>query len=135
MTLDKGVERMGKQRKLESRAKRPAEYRDSEKKQKNRFLRVWLPVIVVVILSFYVLMFDPSRPVGQPVPGTSQAGKQAQLGEPIVNAYSVVLDDGRVVTIEGSLMEAVKAGRRVLVQENRTLIFKRHFFSFVRYLQ
>jgi hypothetical protein len=80
-------------------------------------------------------MFDPSRPVGQPLPGTSRGGsQQAQLGETGGHAYRVALDDGRVVTIEGSLMESLKAGRRVLVQENTTLIFKRQFFSFVRYL-
>ncbi len=80
-------------------------------------------------------MFDPPRPVGQPIPGTSRDSKQAQLGESIGNAYMVVLDDGRMVTIEGSLMESLKAGRRVLVQENITLIFKRKYFSFVRYLE
>ena len=87
------------------------------------------------MLFFYVLVFDPSRPVGQPIPGTSRDSEQARLGESNGNAYMVVLDDGRMVTIEGSLMESLKAGRRVLVQENITLIFKRKHFSFLRYLE
>jgi len=98
-------------------------------------LFVWLPVIILVILSFYVLVFDPPRPVGQPIPGTSRDSKQARLGDSDGNAYMVVLDDGRMVTIEGSLMKSLKAGRRVLVQENTTRIFKRNYFSFVRYLE
>ena len=124
-----------KQKKQASKGKSPSQYRDSEKRQGRRFLFVWLPIIIVVILSFYVLIFDPPRPVGKPIPGTSRDSKQAQLGESNGNAYMVVLDDGRMVTIEGSLMESLKAGRRVLVQENITLIFKRKYFSFVRYLE
>ena len=126
---------MRKQKKQGSKGKNLSQYRDSEKRQGHRFFFVWLPVIIVVVLSFYVLMFDPPRPVGQPIPGTSRDSKQAQLGESIGNAYMVVLDDGRMVTIDGSLMESLKAGRRVLVQENITLIFKRKYFSFVRYLE
>ncbi len=126
---------MRKQKKQGSKGKNLSQYRDFEKRQGHRFFFVWLPVIIVVVLSFYVLMFDPPRPVGQPMPGTSRDSKQAQLGESIGNAYMVVLDDGRMVTIEGSLMESLKAGRRVLVQENITLIFKRKYFSFVRYIE
>jgi hypothetical protein len=129
-----GVNKVGKQKKRVSKDKGSSQYQDSEK-QGHRFLYVWLPVIVVVVLSFYVLMFDPSRPVGQPIPGTARDTQQAQLGESNGNAYRVVLDDGRMVTIEGSLMASLKAGRRVLVQENKTLIFKRKYFSFVRYLE
>jgi hypothetical protein len=126
-----------KQKKQGSKGKGPSQYRDPEKRRVRRFFFVWVPVIVLVILSFYVLMFDPPRPVGQPIPGTSRDSnsKQAQLGESTGNAYMVVLDDGRTVTIEGSLMESLKAGRRVLVQENITRIFQRKYFSFVRYLE
>ncbi len=87
------------------------------------------------MLIFYVLVLDPPRPVGQPIPGTSRDSEQARLGESSGNADMVVLDDGRTVTIEGSMMGSLKAGRRVLVQENITLIFKRKYFSFVRYLE
>jgi len=81
------------------------------------------------------MVLDHPRPVGQPIPGTSKSGEQARLGEPTGKADMVVLDDGRTVAIEGSLMVPPDAGRRVLVQENKTLIFKRKYFSFVRYLE
>jgi hypothetical protein len=123
------------QKKQGSKGKGPSQYRDSEKRQGHRFFFVWLPVIIVVMLFFYVLVLDPPRPVGEPIPGTSRDSEQARLGESTGNAYMVVLDDGRVVTIEGSMMEHLKAGRRMLVQENITLIFKRKHFSFVRYLE
>lgn len=126
---------MRKQKKQGSQVRGVPQSQNSEKSQRNRFFRIWLPVIVVVVLSFYVLMFDPPRPVGQPIPGTTKEIRQAQLGESTGNAYTVLLDDGRTVTIEGSLMDSLKAGRRVLVQENTTLIFKRKFFSFVKYLK
>lgn len=123
-----------KQKKQESKGKSPSQDQDS-KRQGHRFFFVWLPVIVVVVLSFYVLVFDPPRPVGQPIPGTSRDSRQAQLGESSGNADMVILDDGRMVMIDGALMKSLKAGRRVLVQENITLIFKRKTFSFVRYLE
>lgn len=126
---------MTQQKKQRSKGKGPSQYRDSEKRQGRRFFFVWLPVIIVVLLFFYVLVLDPPRPVGQPTPGTSRESEQARLGESAGKAYMVVLDDGRTVTLDGSLMRSLEAGRRVLVQENITLIFKRKNFSFVRYLE
>ena len=118
-----------------SKGKSPSQHRESKNRQGHRFLFVWLPVIILITLSFYVLVLDPPQLVGQPLPGTSRNSEQAQLGESNRNADTVALDDGRVVAIEGSMMRSVKAGRRVLVQENMTLIFKRKYFSFVRYLE
>jgi len=126
---------VSQQKKQESKGRGPSKYRDSERRQGRRFFFVWLPVIIVLILFFYVLVFDPPRPVGQPIPGTSKESEQAQLGETAGKAYMVVLDDGRMVKLDGSLMGSLGAGRRVLVQENITLIFKRKYFSFVRYLE
>ena len=124
---------MGRQKKPADRGRREAPQQGSDQRGR-RFLVFWVPIIAVVILFFYFMMFDPSRPIGQPLQGTSKSDQPAQLGESGRHASRVVLDDGRVVMIEGSLMEALKSGRRVLVQENTTLVFNRKFFSFVRYL-
>ncbi len=126
---------MRRQKKQKSRDTGPSQYREFKKIQGRRFFFVWLPVIIVVLLIFYVLVLDPPRSVGQPIAGISKNSEQARLGESGGYADMVVLDDGRTVTIEGSMMGSLKAGRRVLVQENITLIFKRKYFSFVRYLE
>lgn len=126
---------MTQQKKQKSKGKGPSQHRDSEKRQGRRFFFIWLPVIIVLLLFFYVLVLDPPRPVGQPLPGTSKASEQSRLGEAGMKTFMVVLDDGRTVTLDGSMMGALEAGRRVLVQENTTLIFKRKNFSFVRYLE
>jgi len=126
---------VSQKKKQGSKVKGTAKYPDSEKRQGRRFFFVWIPVIIVLVLFFYVLVLDPPRAVGQPVPGTSKASEQAQLGETAQKASMVVLDDGRTVTLDGSMMGSLAAGRRVLVQENITLIFKRKYFSFVRYLE
>jgi len=118
-----------------SKGKGPSKYRDSERRQGRRFLFVWLPLIIVLVLFFYALVFDPPQPVGQPIPGTSRESEQARFGETTAKAYMVVLDDDRLVKIAGSQMGSLEAGRRVLVQENMTLIFKTKSFSFVRYLE
>jgi hypothetical protein len=67
------------------------------------------------------------------IPGTSREAEKTQTGEAIGKAYTVVLDDGRIVKIDGLLMQSLEAGRRVIVQENITLLFNRKSFSFVRY--
>ena len=126
---------MSQQKKQESKDKGPSKYRDSDRRQGRRFLFVWLPVIIVLVLSFYALVFDPPRPVGQPISGISRESEQARFGETTAKAYMVLLDDGRLVKIAGSQMGSLEAGRRVLVQENMTLIFKTKSFSFVRYLE
>ncbi len=118
-----------------SRGTGPSKYQDAERRQGRRFLFVWLPIIIVVLLFFYASVFDPPRTVGQPVPGTSREGDQTQSGETTGKIYMVVLDDGRMVKLDGSQMGSLEAGRRLLVQENVTLIFKRKSFTFVRYIE
>ena len=123
------------QKKQASRGKGPSKYQDAERRQGRRFLFVWLPIIIVVLLFFYASVFDPPRTVGHPVPGTSREGDQTQSGETTGKTYMVVLDDGRMVKLDGSQMGSLEAGRRLLVQENVTLIFKRKSFSFIKYIE
>ena len=123
------------QRKQESKGKVPSKYRDADKRQGRRFLYFWVPIIIVVLAFFYALVLDPPQPLGQPIPGTSRVAEKTQSGEAIGKVYMVNLDDGRIVKLDGFQMESIKAGRRVLVQENNSLIFKRKSFSFVRYLE
>jgi hypothetical protein len=123
------------QKKKTSKDIGPSKYENIERRQGRRFLFVWLPIIIVVVLSFYSFAFDPSRPVGQPVSGTSREGEQTRASDDGGKTFMVVLDDGRLVKLEGSHMGSLEAGRRVLVQENVTLIFKRKSFSFVRYIR
>jgi hypothetical protein len=124
-----------KQKKQASKNISPSKYQDSEARQGRRFLFVWIPIIVVVVVFFYALMFDPPRTVGQPVPGTLREGEQSPSGEAIGKTYMVVLDDGRMVKLDGLQMGSIKVGRRLLIQENVTLIFKRKSFAFVRYIE
>ena len=126
---------MSQQKKQGSKGKGPSKHRDSERRHGRRFIFVWLPVIIVIVLLFYAFVFDPPRPVGQPIPGISRESEQARLGETAGKAYMVVLDDGRLVNLAGSQLGSFEAGRRVLVQENITLIFKKKSFSFVRCLE
>jgi hypothetical protein len=126
---------VSQQKKQGSKGKVPSNYRDPDRRKGRRFFFIWLPVIILVVLFFYVLVLDPPRPVGQPIPGISKESEQARLGETAGKAFMVVLDDGRIVKLDGMQMGSLEAGRRVLVQENITLIFKRKFFSFVRYLE
>jgi hypothetical protein len=125
----------GQQRKQDSKGKGPSKYRDADKRQGRRFVFFWVPIIIVVLVFFYALVLDPPQPLGQPIPGTSSVTEKTQTGEAIGKAYMVNLDDGRIVKLDGFQMESIKAGRRVLVQENNSLIFKRKSFSFVRYLE
>jgi hypothetical protein len=123
------------QKKQASKGKVPSKYQNAERRQGRRFLFVWLPFIIVVLLLFYASVFDPPRTVGQPVPSTSREGEQTGSGDATGKTYTVVLDDGRMVKLDGSQMGSLEAGRRLLVQENVTLIFKRRSFSFVKYIE
>jgi len=116
-------------------SKGPSKYHNPETRQGRRFFFVWLPIIILVVLLFYAFVFDPPRPFGHPVPGTFKESEQARSGEDAGKAYSVVLDDGRIVKLEGAQMGPIESGRRLLVQENVTRIFKRKSFTFVRYIE
>jgi hypothetical protein len=130
--MGKGTSQLKKQA---SKGKGPSKYQNAERRQGRRFLFVWLPIIIVVVLLFYASVFDPPRPVGQPVPGTSREGEQTGSGDATGKTYMVVLDDGRMVKLDRLQMGSLEASRRLLVQENVTLIFKRKSFSFVRYIK
>lgn len=123
------------QKKQANKGKVPSKYQNAERRQGRRFLFLWLPIIIVVLLFFYASVFDPPRAVGQPVSGTSREGEQTGTGDATGKTYMVVLDDGRMVKLDGSQMGSIEAGRRLLVQENVTLIFKRKSFSFVKYIE
>ena len=122
-------------KKQTGKSKDPSKYRDPESRQGRRFFFVWLPTIILVVLLFYAFVFDPPRPFGQPVPGTFKESEQARSGEDAGKAYSVVLDDGRIVKLEGTQIGPIEPGRRFLVQENVTSIFKRKSFTFLRYIE
>lgn len=123
------------QKKSGTKGKESSKYRDADKRQGRRFLFFWVPIIIVVLVFFYALVLDPPRPLGQPIPGTSRVAEKTQSGEAIGKSYTVILDDGRIVKLDGFQIGSLEAGRRVLVQESITLIFKRKSFSFVRYLE
>jgi len=108
---------------------------NSEKSQTRRFFFIWLPVIILVVLFFYVFVFDPPRPVGEPVPGTLKEAGQVKSREVSEKTYSVVLDDGRIVKLGSIQTGSIESGKRVLIQENVSRIFKRKSFSFVRYIE
>ena len=111
----------------------PSKYMDAKKRQGRRFLVLWLPIIVGVVLCFYIFMFDPPRPLGQPVSGIVSEDEQARSGGAAGRTYTVVLDDGRTIKLDGTQMgSSLEAGRHVLIQENVTLLFRRTSFSFIR---
>ena len=51
-------------KKQASKGKGPSKYQDAERRQGRRFLFVWLPIIIVVLLFFYASVFDPPSTVG-----------------------------------------------------------------------
>jgi hypothetical protein len=123
------------QKKQASKGTGPAKYGTTERRRSRRFFFVWLPIIVIAVLFFYAFVFDPPKPFGQPIPGIAREGDQTRPGDITGNPFVVVLDDGRMVKLVEPQMGSLEANRRLLVQENVTLVFKRKSFSFVRYIE
>ena len=106
----------------------------AEARQGRRFLFVWVPVIILVLAFFYALMFDPPRPAGPTLTGTIGGLEEGQRGRS-VESVPVTLETGRSVEVPlPEIRGSLQKGRRILVQENETLIFKRRTYSFVRWL-
>jgi hypothetical protein len=124
----------GRKKKTGRKQKIPQKAAAAETRQTRRFLFLWLPTIVISLLVFYALAFDPARPVGPPVRGILSGSEGPPSDESAQKAYEVTLDDGRVIRLEDPHM-GLQRGRRVIVEESRTLIFKRKAFTFVRYLE
>lgn len=106
----------------------------SRKEPPRRFLFVWVPIIIVTLLLFYGFVFDPPRPVGAPLAGAVGVTKEPQSKESIRKVCPVDLEGGGTVWADCDGTGFLEKGRRVLVQETRTLIFKRKDYSIVRTL-
>ena len=127
---------MSSQKKKSSRRKTESgKQSHAEARQGRRFLFVWVPVIILVLAFFYALMFDPPRPAGPPLTGTIGGPEEGQRGRSVESIVLVTLETGRSVEVPlPEIRGSLRKGRRVLVQENETLIFKRRTYSFVRWL-
>jgi len=100
----------------------------------HRFLFVWTPIIVTSLLLFYGFVLDPPRPVGSPIKGVIGVTDRPRSGEPIRKLCPVDLEGGGMVWADCGGTGFLEKGREVLVQETRTLIFKRKDYSVVRTL-
>ncbi|HNY70723.1 MAG: hypothetical protein WBJ54_13320 [Syntrophorhabdus sp.] len=125
----------GKHKKKTGTVKNLSKHQNVERRQGRRFFFLWVPIIIIVLLFFYAFVFDPPRSVGEPIPGTVQEDGQERSSGVTEKIYSVVLDDGRIVKLDGFQMSSKESGKRLLVQENVSLLFKRKSFSFVKYIK
>jgi hypothetical protein len=119
---------------------KPAKGRVLERRQSLRFFLIWGPVILLAIIFLYALVFDPERPVGSPLSGVVTGTSKSGSGEQTPATLFVALDDGRQVEAEatptvGHQATVFTRGRRVLVQESTTAIFRRHHFAFLKPLE
>jgi hypothetical protein len=124
-------------RKTAAHGRKPSKGRASERRQSLRFFLIWGPVILLAIIFLYALVFDPERPVGSPLSGVVTGTGKSGSGESAPLTLFVALDDGRQVEAVatptvGSQLAAFTKGRRVLVQESTTTIFRRHHFAIVK---
>ncbi|HQG26158.1 MAG TPA: hypothetical protein PLL84_09100 [Syntrophorhabdus sp.] len=125
----------GKHKKKTGTVKNSSKHQNVERRQGRRFFFLWVPIIIIVLLFFYAFVFDPPRSVGEPISGTVQEDGQERSSGVTEKIYSVVLDDGRIVKLDGFQMSSKESGKRLLVQENVSLLFKRKSFSFVKYIK
>lgn len=125
----------GKHKKKTGTIKNLSKHQNVERRQGRRFFFLWVPIIIIVLLFFYAFVFDPPRSVGEPISGTVQEDGQERSSGVTEKIYSVVLDDGRIVKLDGFQMSSKESGKRLLVQENVSLLFKRKSFSFVKYIK
>ena len=125
----------GKHKKKTGTIKNLSKHQNVERRQGRRFFFFWVPIIIIVLLFFYAFVFDPPRSVGEPISGTVQEDGQERSSGVTEKIYSVVLDDGRIVKLDGFQMSSKESGKHLLVQENVSLLFKRKSFSFVKYIK
>ncbi len=82
----------------------------------------------------YAISFDPvdsasKRRIGSTILEIMDSASGVAQG-----AYNVKLSNGEVVTINGKEKKDVAKGTKVLIEESRTLIFKRKLCQFIRYV-
>ena len=93
---------------------------------------ILLTVIILLFVAILVFAYDPYI-AGKEVVGSVQSEYKQTLQGYVTTRFVIKLDNGELVDIQGNRMGAFRKGKRVIVQEMTSLIFKRREYKFLRY--
>ena len=106
-------------------------------KTKNGFasnLKVALKVFVILSLfsSFFVFKYDPINPVDE-VTGTISSAYKPESKYATATRFIVDLDAGGTANVRAERMGKYEKGKRVVLQEYRSVVFGKRVYRFLRY--
>jgi hypothetical protein len=110
------------------RDKKPVRAVD-DRARSRRFLFLWLPVIIVVIIAFYAVAMDPPQPTGRMVKA-QVIEKDKSIQPQVPQFYRIRLENGEETSIAIPEKEDPRPLKDVLVEEHSTRFFKKKSYQY-----
>ncbi len=93
---------------------------------------ILLTVIILLFVAILIFAYDPYI-AGKEVLGSVQNEYKQTLQRYVSTRFVIKLDNGQLVDVQANRMGTFRKGKRVIVQEMTSLIFKRKEYQFLRY--
>ncbi|MHB8109278.1 MAG: hypothetical protein ACYDHW_04500 [Syntrophorhabdaceae bacterium] len=100
-----------------------------DRTRSRRFLFLWLPVIIVVIVAFYAIAMDPPQPTGRMVKA-QVIEKDRSVQSQVPRFYRIRLENGDEASIAIPEKEDPRPLKSILVEEHSTRLFKKKSYQY-----
>ena len=105
---------------------------DSDRTRLRRFLFLWAPIIVIVLVGIYAAALDPAKPTGKTMEA-SIVGKETTAGGQSSSAmFRVRVDNGEEAVIFIPERQAPAPSGRVVVEEYTTTLLKKRTYRYLK---
>jgi hypothetical protein len=123
---------MAKKGKGTAKRKGRVETSDDDRTRLRRFLFLWAPIIVIVLVGFYAVALDPAKPTGRMMEA-SIVGKEPTAGGQSSSAmFRVRVDNGEEAVIFIPEKQAPTPPGRIVVEEYTTTLFKKRTYRYLK---
>ncbi|MDD3846403.1 MAG: hypothetical protein PHC90_08580 [Syntrophorhabdaceae bacterium] len=121
---------MGKKGAGTARQKDRAGYDD--RKRLRRFVFLWAPVILIVLIVLYAAALDPSKPTGRTMEASIIGKDVVSGGHPASSTYKVKVDNGDEAVVFIPEKQAPPSYARIVLQEYSTTLFKKKTYKYLK---
>jgi hypothetical protein len=105
---------------------------DDDRRRGRRFLFLWAPIIVIVLVGIYAAALDPAKPTGKTMEASIVGRETTAGGQSSSAMFRVRVDNGEEAVIFIPERLAPVPSARVVVEEYTTTLLKKRTYRYLR---
>ncbi|HNT44791.1 MAG TPA: hypothetical protein PKN85_10020 [Syntrophorhabdaceae bacterium] len=105
---------------------------DSDRTRLRRFLFLWAPIIVIVLVGFYVVALDPAKPTGRTIEASVIGKEEAAGGPSSTSMFRVRFDNGEEAVMFIPERQVPPPPGRILAEEYTTSLLSKRTYRYLR---